>query len=70
MADWYYAKAGKPDAPSGTARELAERLEEVRAPALGVPIDESFDQPRTGDPVHFDLLAGNPFHTQNCSGSF
>jgi 4-hydroxy-tetrahydrodipicolinate reductase len=35
-----YAKADKPDAPSGTARELAERLDGVRPPALGVPIDE------------------------------
>jgi 4-hydroxy-tetrahydrodipicolinate reductase len=35
-----YASAGKPDAPSGTARELAERLEAVRRPALGVPLDE------------------------------
>jgi 4-hydroxy-tetrahydrodipicolinate reductase len=35
-----YASAGKPDAPSGTSRELAERLESVRAPALGVPLDE------------------------------
>jgi 4-hydroxy-tetrahydrodipicolinate reductase len=35
-----YASAGKPDAPSGTAQELAERLDGVRAPALGVPIDE------------------------------
>jgi len=35
-----YASAGKEDAPSGTARELAERLEEVRRPALGVPIGD------------------------------
>ncbi len=35
-----YASATKQDAPSGTARELAERLEGVRAPALPVPIDE------------------------------
>ena len=35
-----YASAGKQDAPSGTARELAERLEAVRPPVLGVPIDE------------------------------
>jgi 4-hydroxy-tetrahydrodipicolinate reductase len=35
-----YASAGKQDAPSGTSRELAERLGNVRAPALGVPIDE------------------------------
>jgi 4-hydroxy-tetrahydrodipicolinate reductase len=35
-----YASATKPDAPSGTSRELAERLEEVHAPVLRVPIDE------------------------------
>jgi len=35
-----FASAGKPDAPSGTAQELAERLDAVRPPALGVPIDE------------------------------
>jgi 4-hydroxy-tetrahydrodipicolinate reductase len=35
-----YASAGKPDVPSGTARELAERLGEVRRPALGHPIEE------------------------------
>jgi 4-hydroxy-tetrahydrodipicolinate reductase len=33
-----YASATKPDAPSGTARELAERLGEVRAPSIGVPV--------------------------------
>jgi 4-hydroxy-tetrahydrodipicolinate reductase len=35
-----YASATKPDVPSGTARELAERLGEVRRPELGHPIDE------------------------------
>jgi 4-hydroxy-tetrahydrodipicolinate reductase len=35
-----YASATKPDVPSGTARELAERLGEVRTPALGHPIAE------------------------------
>jgi 4-hydroxy-tetrahydrodipicolinate reductase len=35
-----YASAGKTDVPSGTARELAERLASVRPPALGVPLDE------------------------------
>ena len=35
-----YASATKPDVPSGTARELAERLGEVREPALGRPIEE------------------------------
>jgi 4-hydroxy-tetrahydrodipicolinate reductase len=34
-----YASAAKPDAPSGTASELAERLEAVRRPAVGVPLD-------------------------------
>ena len=35
VIDW--ASATKPDAPSGTARELAERLDEVRRPAAPVP---------------------------------
>ena len=35
-----YASAAKPDVPSGTARELAERLGAVRAPALGHPIED------------------------------
>jgi 4-hydroxy-tetrahydrodipicolinate reductase len=33
-----YASLGKPDAPSGTARELAERLDAVRAPTVAVPV--------------------------------
>ena len=40
-----YASAGKQDAPSGTSRELAERLEAVRRPALGVPLDEVLGAP-------------------------
>ncbi len=40
-----YAKGTKPDAPSGTARELAERLDAVRPPALGVPIGEILGAP-------------------------
>jgi 4-hydroxy-tetrahydrodipicolinate reductase len=35
-----YAGATKADAPSGTAREVAERLGEVRPPAVAVPIDD------------------------------
>src|SRR5436190_757154 len=35
-----YASATKPDVPSGTARELAERLGQVRPPDLGYPIAE------------------------------
>jgi 4-hydroxy-tetrahydrodipicolinate reductase len=43
LASWEivdYASFEKPDAPSGTASELAERLGEVRAPSIGVPVDE------------------------------
>lgn len=35
-----YASATKPDAPSGTARELAERLQGVRTPEIGVPLED------------------------------
>ena len=37
-----YASATKPDAPSGTSRELAERLADVATPALRVPLDEVY----------------------------
>lgn len=36
-----YASLGKPDAPSGTARELAERLDGVGPPAVAVPVEET-----------------------------
>jgi 4-hydroxy-tetrahydrodipicolinate reductase len=36
-----YASLGKPDAPSGTARELAERLEAVGSPLVGVPAEDT-----------------------------
>lgn len=36
-----YASAMKPDAPSGTARELAERLAQVRTPVIGRSLDET-----------------------------
>ena len=35
-----FASSGKSDAPSGTARELAERLADVQTPTVGVPLDE------------------------------
>jgi 4-hydroxy-tetrahydrodipicolinate reductase len=35
-----YAHAGKKDAPSGTACELANRLSKIRQPEIGVPLDE------------------------------
>ena len=40
-----YAGAGKPDAPSGTARELAHRLAAAGAPELQVPIAETLGAP-------------------------
>jgi 4-hydroxy-tetrahydrodipicolinate reductase len=43
LANWEiidYASATKRDVPSGTSRELAERLEEVRRPELVYPIQE------------------------------
>jgi 4-hydroxy-tetrahydrodipicolinate reductase len=35
-----YAAAAKPDVPSGTARELAERLAQVRRPSRGRPLGQ------------------------------
>ncbi|MFT0861926.1 4-hydroxy-tetrahydrodipicolinate reductase [Ancylobacter sp. G4_0304] len=42
-----YASAGKPDAPSGTARELAETLAGVRLPATSRPVSEVSGVPAT-----------------------
>jgi hypothetical protein len=36
-----YASLGKSDAPSGTARELAERLDAVGPPMVAVPVEET-----------------------------
>ena len=43
LAHWEivdYAGAGKPDVPSGTSRELAETLGQVRAPEAAVPLGD------------------------------
>jgi 4-hydroxy-tetrahydrodipicolinate reductase len=40
-----YAASTKPDAPSGTARELAERLEQVREPQVDLPADQVAGRP-------------------------
>jgi 4-hydroxy-tetrahydrodipicolinate reductase len=40
-----YASATKPDAPSGTARELAERLGQLRPPVIDVPVEETHGAP-------------------------
>ena len=44
LASWEvldYASFDKPDAPSGTARELAERLNAVAPPTVAVPVEET-----------------------------
>jgi 4-hydroxy-tetrahydrodipicolinate reductase len=40
-----YAKSTKPDAPSGTAREIAERLQEVREPHVDLPVEQVAGRP-------------------------
>jgi 4-hydroxy-tetrahydrodipicolinate reductase len=54
-----YASATKPDVPSGTARELAERLGAVTRPTLDVPLE------RTGGPVEARgvTIAGTQVHS-------
>jgi 4-hydroxy-tetrahydrodipicolinate reductase len=39
------ASAGKPDAPSGTARELAWRMSQVRTPETQIPVSETIGRP-------------------------
>jgi 4-hydroxy-tetrahydrodipicolinate reductase len=39
-----FASFGKPDAPSGTSREVAERLGSVRAAAVKVPVEETLGE--------------------------
>jgi 4-hydroxy-tetrahydrodipicolinate reductase len=59
-----YASATKQDAPSGTARELAERLDAVRRPSLGVPLGDVLGAPEArgatvaGTQVHSVRLPG------------
>src|SRR6266403_6187323 len=36
---------------------------------FGLRINEFFDQPRTGHPVHFDFFASNPFHSYFPTGT-
>jgi 4-hydroxy-tetrahydrodipicolinate reductase len=59
-----YAHAGKPDAPSGTARELATRLGRVRRPTIGVPIAETRGAPEARGAE----LAGTQVHSLRLPG--
>jgi len=48
LASWEvidYSSLGKPDAPSGTSRELAERLDAIGSPAVSVPVAETLGPP-------------------------
>lgn len=54
-----YASAAKPDSPSGTARELAERLGEVSRPVLAVPVEETTGYPE----ARGAQIAGTPVHS-------
>ena len=59
-----YAYGGKPDAPSGTARELAGRMAKVRRPELEVPVEKTLGQREargadlSGTQVHSIRLPG------------
>jgi 4-hydroxy-tetrahydrodipicolinate reductase len=59
-----FASAAKPDAPSGTARELAWRLSQVRAPETDIPVEETIGRPDArgadvdGSRVHSVRLPG------------
>ena len=54
-----YASAGKPDAPSGTARELAERLASVSMHECVVPVHETAGHPE----ARGAQIAGTPVHS-------
>ena len=59
-----YGMAGKPDAPSGTARELAARLSRVGRPRLEVPVERTHGMREArgaqllGTPIHSVRLPG------------
>jgi 4-hydroxy-tetrahydrodipicolinate reductase len=54
-----YASATKGDAPSGTARELAERLHEVRDARIDVPVDQVAGHPEARGAA----IAGSQIHS-------
>ncbi len=59
-----YASAGKPDAPSGTVRELAGRLGKVRQPRLEVPLEQTIGLRETRG----GTLAGSQVHAVRLPG--
>jgi 4-hydroxy-tetrahydrodipicolinate reductase len=69
-----YASASKPDAPSGTARELAERLAEVKTPEVAVPVPDTAGHVEArgatiaGSQVHSVRLPGFSVATETVFG--
>jgi 4-hydroxy-tetrahydrodipicolinate reductase len=59
-----YAYEGKPDAPSGTVRELAGRLGQVRRPELGLPLEQT----RGVRETRGGTLAGTQVHAVRLPG--
>lgn len=59
-----YAYAGKPDAPSGTVRELAGRMGKVRQPQLEVPLEQTAGLRETRG----GTLAGSQVHAVRLPG--
>jgi 4-hydroxy-tetrahydrodipicolinate reductase len=59
-----YASAGKPDAPSGTVRELAARLGQVRQPRLEIPLEQTVGLRETRG----GTLAGSQVHALRLPG--
>ena len=59
-----YAHEGKPDAPSGTTRELAGRLGKIRAPVQAVPIADTIGPKEARGAT----LAGSQVHSLRLPG--
>ena len=59
-----HASAGKPDAPSGTVRELAGRLGKVRQPLLELPLEQTTGMRETRG----GTLAGSQVHALRLPG--
>jgi 4-hydroxy-tetrahydrodipicolinate reductase len=59
-----YAHAGKPDAPSGTALELAEMIGQVRPSELAVPLERTHGHPQ----ARGARLAGTQVHSVRLPG--
>lgn len=70
-----YAKPDKPDAPSGTARQLAHRLSLERAPSVAIPIEQTHGAPAArgftleGTQIHSVRLPGHVIGLEVVFGS-